>query len=999
MRALCLLAWNVLVGGMTPSAARDVASQLREKKSGLIGVRALALELPRRKALQISMNLEDPAVTAPVTVFERLEQLVAERGGRILETEIIGLMPDELVLSVGARPLEAGTGCRNAIALTSSEHYLAGATNDRTRRMKGVAKLKDEARKYEQKEEWEKAIDAYLQVLKSAEGGDNEADLPLYNRIGDLMVRLGKSADAVTYYEQAADQYAEAGLYNNAIALCNKALRYVPNRLELIRKLGQFSAAQGFLTDARRWYLEYAERQLKAGQLDDAFKSLEDFATVHEDAEIRELLGRQLKAHHCIDQAVAALKRAHALRAQAGQIEAAERLKAEILLLKPGAFEAGSDFEVLVTTPRPLAKRARQDDIEIWRPPPEPPPAASLELETAAGAAFGGAADETATTELPALETEESAQETTGFDVGGIELENTPIDVGSGIDSAELEPLIDVGGLGLEESLGGELPMLETGSDDVLAFEIDTPDVSSGFDLDTTGLDLEIPPTAGDSAATPLPFLILDDAEAAVEGMELPLLETDDSQIADFALPAAEADETASEVFDALPLETFDEPADSLDLISADTFDITVDSEPGPDLETAEPTWETTPGGFETPEPLLTPQAKFALEDETAAEIDVVSSVEPAFEEPELEEHPLEEPVAEEPVLEEPILEEPALEQPVIEESFQPIEFEESETSEPLAADAAVDDTIEPQVGADYSEVQLDTWTLEPEAAELFVNEAPAYSEPEVAPTLEPWQELKQGEELAASGDRAGALLHFDDLQLRFAADGLYREAWQASTSLLRLDPINRRMMQLRIDYANALKDQVLLRESYLDLARHLAAQGDAAQSKTMFQRVLEIDPNDQEARKAVQGPTPVASSGYVDLMAFIGEDKDEEASTRFVVAEQAPTGDEERDFADMLSQFKQKVAQHVSVGEASAHYDLGLAFKEMGLVDEAIGEFQTALKGGEERLKVYEELGQCFILKQQYNVAVTVLTRALQMPVTDESALVGVYYALGRCS
>jgi tetratricopeptide (TPR) repeat protein len=114
-------------------------------------------------------------------------------------------------------------------------------------------------------------------------------------------------------------------------------------------------------------------------------------------------------------------------------------------------------------------------------------------------------------------------------------------------------------------------------------------------------------------------------------------------------------------------------------------------------------------------------------------------------------------------------------------------------------------------------------------------------------------------------------------------------------------------------------------------------------------------------------------------------------------VAEKPPTGDEDRDFADMLAQFKEKVAENVSLSESGAHYDLGLAFKEMGLIDEAIAEFQVALKGGEERLKVYEELGQCFLLKQQYTVAVTVLNRALTLPVKDDSDLLGVYYSLGR--
>jgi tetratricopeptide (TPR) repeat protein len=98
-----------------------------------------------------------------------------------------------------------------------------------------------------------------------------------------------------------------------------------------------------------------------------------------------------------------------------------------------------------------------------------------------------------------------------------------------------------------------------------------------------------------------------------------------------------------------------------------------------------------------------------------------------------------------------------------------------------------------------------------------------------------------------------------------------------------------------------------------------------------------------------------------------------------------------------MLSQFKQKVAENVSLSDSTAHYDLGLAFKDMGLIDEAIAEFQVALKGGEERLKVYEELGQCFLLKQQYNVAVTILKRASALPVRDDADLLGVYYALGR--
>jgi glutamate formiminotransferase len=124
-----LLAWNVFVGDLAPGAAREIARQLREHNSGLVGVRALALELPRRNALQISMNLEDPAVTAPAIVFDRVEQLVVERGGQVVETEIIGLMPDELVLSVAQQRMKLEPGTETRLLSNRLMQYLAASTH------------------------------------------------------------------------------------------------------------------------------------------------------------------------------------------------------------------------------------------------------------------------------------------------------------------------------------------------------------------------------------------------------------------------------------------------------------------------------------------------------------------------------------------------------------------------------------------------------------------------------------------------------------------------------------------------------------------------------------------------------------------------------------------------------------------------------------------------------------------------------------------------------
>jgi glutamate formiminotransferase len=124
-----LLAWNVFVADLSVKEARAVARELREAQSGMTGVRALALELPRRGALQISMNLEEPGLTSPARVFERLETLVTQKGGRVLETEVIGLLPDELAVSVAEQRLRLKPGTGTRLLSHQLAQYLAQLSN------------------------------------------------------------------------------------------------------------------------------------------------------------------------------------------------------------------------------------------------------------------------------------------------------------------------------------------------------------------------------------------------------------------------------------------------------------------------------------------------------------------------------------------------------------------------------------------------------------------------------------------------------------------------------------------------------------------------------------------------------------------------------------------------------------------------------------------------------------------------------------------------------
>ncbi|MDP9178148.1 MAG: tetratricopeptide repeat protein [Gemmatimonadota bacterium] len=144
--------------------------------------------------------------------------------------------------------------------------------------MSNIAKLKKKAAEFEQKKQYEKALELYQQVLDSSRATDEERDVPLYNRVGDLHFRVGNMDEAINYYEKAVDLYAEGGFFNNAIALCNKILRYSPNRSSAYYKLGLISAKKGFNSDAKQNFLEYADRMQKGGKLDEAFRALKEFA-------------------------------------------------------------------------------------------------------------------------------------------------------------------------------------------------------------------------------------------------------------------------------------------------------------------------------------------------------------------------------------------------------------------------------------------------------------------------------------------------------------------------------------------------------------------------------------------------------------------------------------------------------------------------------------------------------------------------------------------------
>ena len=72
----------------------------------------------------------------------------------------------------------------------------------------------------------------------------------------------------------------------------------------------------------------------------------------------------------------------------------------------------------------------------------------------------------------------------------------------------------------------------------------------------------------------------------------------------------------------------------------------------------------------------------------------------------------------------------------------------------------------------------------------------------------------------------------------------------------------------------------------------------------------------------------------------------------------------EEPTLEEIVEGFKRGVAENLSSEDYDTHYNLGIAYREMGLLDEAIGEFQLAAKDPAHLVDCCSMLGVSFLEK-----------------------------------
>jgi len=809
--------------------------------------------------------------------------------------------------------------------------------------MSKLEKQKEKARGLETKDP-RAAIEVWLEALKAQEDeGDPNPDLSIFNRIGDLYLKVKDPAQAADYYDRAVDKYAELGFHNNAIAMCNKVLRNAPARQTPYLKLAKLYAAKGFMAEAKQNFLEYAERMQKAGKIQQAFAALKELADISpESAHLREMLEEHLQMYGAPERRpVSAPTAPPKPEPREDPAKSGKRKTSSLVFLDvdepPGSKGGHTPRTAPAPKPSPVAEpepELEPEPVEGLIEPLAAEPDASLDIE--------------ATSLVEGLESTIPADTLEGFETTSAEFGDIRVDPG------------EVPSLREELSGADVTPMAElepTVSEDASAADVDAelePLLDVELEAPAPPLPKVTPRRPGAPATPPAPA----------------------SRPAVGPPPRAPGPKT--------PAPKFEPPR----------------AEP-PKVKPVVPK-----------RPPAAPPGRKAVVEVPPLEL------EPDFDTGTDEAHEVDE---------QPLAMDEA---PAADDGLAAFIQTEADTSitpsgrRSAAIDLGLDGVV--NQGTDRGSLvfaDIEATPAQPTIEELEAQVADDPDDPEAHQAL--------GEALIEGGERDRGIEELDHATTGFENRGRLPHAQDLVDEILRLDPNSVRHRQKQVEFAFKSGDKTKLIAAYLELADTLLRSDLPDKARAVYQRVAEHDPGNARATAALAMLAPVApappppkakaaargaepktaardakmkvrdeaaeAGEWVDLSAMILDEELPERDTRMKVADEEPTGDEEQDFQDMLQRFKQGIDENIDEADFQAHYDLGVAFKEMGLLDEAIAELQKALRAPEGKLRSSEALGVCFVEKGAYVVAESILRRALDLPASGDQERLGIIYWLAR--
>ena len=125
------------------------------------------------------------------------------------------------------------------------------------------------AQKYVQKGQHDKAIKEYAKIVE-----EDPRDVRIWLKIGDLHVKKGSTAEAVETYSKVAEFYSEQGFYLKAVAVYKQILKIDENLVDINLRLAELYKQLGLLNDAMQQYEQVSNHFHQAGRTKEALAAL-----------------------------------------------------------------------------------------------------------------------------------------------------------------------------------------------------------------------------------------------------------------------------------------------------------------------------------------------------------------------------------------------------------------------------------------------------------------------------------------------------------------------------------------------------------------------------------------------------------------------------------------------------------------------------------------------------------------------------------------------------
>ena len=179
-----------------------------------------------------------------------------------------------------------------------------------------------------------------------------------------------------------------------------------------------------------------------------------------------------------------------------------------------------------------------------------------------------------------------------------------------------------------------------------------------------------------------------------------------------------------------------------------------------------------------------------------------------------------------------------------------------------------------------------------------------------------------------------------------------------------------------------------------LDLDSIMMDEGAGAEAESPFKEIADQDLGYDSDEKLLEGEALFLEEAYFEPEKNVG---DEMEAILFWLkeVEKQRTSTIEKNMMEIFDEFKKGVDEKIGKEDYDTRYNLGIAYKEMGLLEEAIHEFLISSK---HPLKFFDSaglLGMCFREKGMYSEAIGWFERAADVPDRKKDEYLAVNYEM----